>query len=43
MSELSSFFAIKKKLESHIKVCENRNFCNVVMPFEDTKVSETII
>ena len=43
LSESSSFFAIKKKLESHIKVCENRNFCNVVMPSEDTKISETII
>ena len=26
----------KRKLESHKKVCENKDFCNVVMSFEDT-------
>ena len=26
-----------KKLEMHKKVCENKDFCNVIMPFEDSK------
>ena len=26
--------------ESHKKVCENKDFCNVVMPSEDTKILE---
>ena len=30
----------KKKLESHKKVCENNDFCDVVMPSEDTKTLE---
>ena len=30
----------KNKLESHKKVCENKNFCNVIMPSEDTKILE---
>ena len=25
---------------NHIKICENKGFFNVVMPFEDTKVLE---
>ena len=25
-------FAIEKKLESHKKVCENTEFCNVIIP-----------
>ena len=36
MSELSSFLR-NKKLESHKKVCENKDFCNLVMP-KDVKV-----
>ena len=28
----------KSKLESHKKVCENKYFSNVIMPFEDTKI-----
>ena len=28
----------KNKLESHKKVCENKDFCNVIMPSEDTKI-----
>ena len=28
----------KNKLESHEKVCENKDFCNVIMPSEDTKI-----
>ena len=38
MSELSSFFLDKKKLESHKKVWENKDFCNVNMLSEDTKI-----
>ena len=29
---------IKNKLESHKKVCENKDFADVVMPSEDTKI-----
>ena len=32
------FFATKNKFESHKKVCENKDFCNVAMPSEDTKI-----
>ena len=31
-------FATENKRESHKKVCENKNFCNIVMPSEDTKI-----
>ena len=34
------FFRAKNKLESHKKLCENKNFCDVAMPPEDTKVLE---
>ena len=30
-------FVTEKKLESHKKVCENKDFCNVIMPSEDLK------
>ena len=30
----------KDKLESHKRVCENKNFRNVIMPSEDTKTLE---
>ena len=33
-------FRKKYKLESHKKVCENKNFCDVVMPFENIKKFE---
>ena len=33
-------FATEKKLDSHEKVCENKDFCNVIMPSEDTKMLE---
>ena len=33
-------FRIKSKLESHKKVCKNKDFCNVIMPSEDTKILE---
>ena len=31
------FFATENKCTSHKKVCDNKDFCNVVMPSEDTK------
>ena len=31
-------FATKNKLESCKKECENKDFCHVVMPSEDTKI-----
>ena len=31
-------FAIEKKLESYKKVCENKDFCKVIMFSEDTKI-----
>ena len=34
------YFRTKNKLELHKRVCENKNFCNIIMPFEDTKISE---
>ena len=33
-------FRTKNKLDSHKKVCENKDFCNVVMPSEDSKILE---
>ena len=30
----------QKKLESNKKVCENKIFCNIIMPSEDTKILE---
>ena len=32
------FFITKNKLESDKKVCGTKDFCNVIMPFEDTKI-----
>ena len=34
------FFATKNKLESHKRVCENKDFCSIIMSYEDTKISE---
>ena len=31
-------FAIEKNPESHEKVWENKDFCNVMMPSKDTKI-----
>ena len=28
----------KNKLDLHQKVCKNKDFCNVIMPFEITKI-----
>ena len=33
-------FKTKNKLESHRGVCENKDFCSVIMPSEGTKVLE---
>ena len=30
----------QKKCKSHEKVCENKDFCNVLMPSENTQVLE---
>ena len=38
--ELPSFFGNRKKLESHKKVYENEDFCNVIMPPKGTKILE---
>ena len=33
-------FATKNKLQSHKRVFENKDFSNIVMPFDDTKILE---
>ena len=33
-------FTTKNKLKSHKRVCENKNFCNIIMASEDTKILE---
>ena len=33
-------FRAKKKPKSHKKVCESKDFCNVIMPSEGTKILE---
>ena len=33
-------FATENKCESHKKVCENNDICNIIKPSEDTKISE---
>ena len=33
-------FTTKNKLESHKRVCEKKDFCNGIMPSEDTKILE---
>ena len=33
-------FKTKGKLEPHKNVCENKDFCNAIMPSEDTKILE---
>ena len=29
---------LKSKLNSHKGACENKDFCNMIMPFKDTKI-----
>ena len=31
-------FKVKNKLKSREKICENKDFCNVVLPSKDTKI-----
>ena len=33
-------FRTKNKLESHNQVCENKDFCNIIMPYKDIKKLE---
>ena len=33
-------FATENKLQSHKKACENTDFCNIIMPSEDTRILE---
>ena len=33
-------FETENKLQSHKRVCENKDFYNIIMPFEDTKILE---
>ena len=33
-------FRTKNKIELHKRVCENKDFCNVIMPSEDPKILE---
>ena len=40
MSELPSFLENKNKVESHKRICENKDFCNVIMGSEDSKILE---
>ena len=37
---MPSFFCNRKKRKSHKKVFENKDFSNVVVPSEDTKILE---
>ena len=33
-------FRTENKLKSHKKGCKNKDFCNIAMPYEDTKILE---
>ena len=33
-------FRTKNKLESHKRECENKDFCNITIPSEETKILE---
>ena len=33
-------FATKIKLQLHKRVCENKDFCSIIMPSDDTKILE---
>ena len=34
------YFRTENKLKSHKQICENKDFCNTVMPFENRKILE---
>ena len=36
------YFSTEKKRESHQKVIQNKDFCNIVMPSEDIKYQNLI-
>ena len=36
------FFTTENKPESHKKLSENKGFCNIIIPVEDTKIFEFI-
>ena len=38
LSDCLHSFKTRKKLELHKKVCQNKDFCNIIMPFEDFKI-----
>ena len=38
--EMDGWHCNRKKSESHKKACENKDFCNIVMPSEATKILE---
>ena len=40
VKKLFKFFSTKNKQECYRKLCENKDFCNVVMTSEDTKILE---
>ena len=33
-------FATENKLQPHKRACENKDFCSIIMPSEDTKILE---
>ena len=33
-------FATENKLQSHKRLCENKDFCSIIMPSENTKMLE---
>ena len=33
-------FATENKLQSHKRLCENKDFCSIIMPSENTKILE---
>ena len=33
-------FATENKLQSHKRLCENEDFCSIIMPSENTKILE---
>ena len=37
---IAFILAREKKIESRKRACENKDFCNVIMSFEDTKILE---
>ena len=37
---LHSFAATENKCEFHKKVCENKDFCNIIMPSKNTGILE---